>query len=139
MTRLWLAVGLLALATPAWAAKREADDLRRQIDIHRSAVGDLERLDERRAVTDELTLLRTWIDEALRQLQKEKLDKAREVLDRCATQSELIRQKITASKLTAETVEREAAVSRSKEKVQRTKTAIEQAAVNKKALEMNSK
>ncbi len=139
MMRLWLAVGLLALAAPAWAGKREADDLRRQINVHRSGAGDLERLDERRAVTDELTVLRAWVDEAVTQHQKEDFDKVREVLDRCAAQSELIRQKIAASKLTAQAVEREAAVKHSKEKVERTKTAIEQAVVNKKALEMNAK
>jgi hypothetical protein len=135
--RLWLVVGLLALAGPAWAGKREAEDLRRQIDVQRSGVGDLERLDERRAVTDELTLLRAWIDEAVTQHQKGGFDEVREVLDRCAAQSELIRQKIAASKLSAQAVEREAAVKRSKEKVERTKVAIDQATVNKKALEMN--
>ncbi len=137
--RLWLVVGLMALAGPAWAASREADDLRRQIDVQRSGVGDLERLDDRRAVTDELTLLRAWLDEAMTQHQKKEFDRVREVLDRCTVQSELIRQRIVASTLTAQAVEREAAVKRSKEKVERTKVAIEQAAVNKKALEMNAK
>jgi hypothetical protein len=141
MTRAWLAVALVALAAPApaWAGKREADDLRRQIDVQRSGAGDLERLDDRRTVVDEITMLRTWIDEAVSQHQKEKFDRVRDVLDRCAAQSELIRQKIVASRLTAQADEREAALTASRQKVEQTKTAIGEATVKKKAMEMNAK
>jgi len=132
-------VGLLALTAPAWAGRREADDLKRQIEVQRAGMGDLERLDDRRAVPDELALLRSWIDEATTQHQKEEWDRVREVLDRVSAQSELIRQKINAAKMSAQAADREAALKRSREKVERTKAAIQQATVNKKALEMNAK
>ena len=41
--------------------------------------------------------------------------------------------------MSAQAADREAALKRSKEKVERTKAAIQQATVNKKALEMNAK
>ena len=44
----------------------EEDDLQRQIETQRSGAADLERLDELKAVTDEITLLRSWLDEASR-------------------------------------------------------------------------
>jgi hypothetical protein len=137
--RYGLLLGVLALSVPAWAGKREMEDLRRQIDSQRSGTGDLERLDERRAVTDEITMLRSWIDEAATQLQKEELDKTREVLDRCVAQSELVRQKTSASRLSAQAGDKEAALKRSRERVEKTKLAIGQATINKKALEMNTK
>jgi hypothetical protein len=138
--RIWLIVLFMALAAaPAWAGSREADDLRRQIDVQRAGAGDLERLDERRSVTEDITLLRAWIDEAVTLHQKEEFDDVRKVLDRCAAQSELIRQRIIVSKLTAQAVEREGAVERAKEKVARTRAAIEQGGANQKAPEMNAK
>jgi hypothetical protein len=130
---------VLLLAGPAVAGKREADDLRRQIETQRAGVGDLERLDTSHVATEELTLLRAWLDEAATQLSKEEYDKAREVIDRCLATGELIRQQTAAGRLTAQANEREAALKRSKEKVQKTKEAIQQATINKKALEMNTK
>jgi hypothetical protein len=138
MRTLWV-VGLLALVAPAWAGKREADDLKRQIDVQRTGIGDLERLDEKRSAVDELALLKSWVDEATNQHTKEEFDRVREVLDRVTAQAELIRQRITASKASAVAADREAALKRSKEKVERTKAAIQQATINKKALEMNTK
>jgi hypothetical protein len=130
---------VLLLVAPASASKREAEDLRRQIDTQRAGVGDLERLDANHVATEELTLLRAWLDEAATQLSKEEYDKTREVIDRCLAQGELIRQKTTAGRLTAQANEREAALKRSRDKVQRTKEAIQQAQVNKKALEISTK
>jgi hypothetical protein len=130
---------MLAVAGPASAGKREIDDLKRQIDSQRASVGDLERLDDRRAVTEEISILRSWIDEAATKLQKDQLDKAREALDRCVAQTELIRQKMTAQKASAQAAEKEAELKRSRERVEKTKIAIQQATLNKKALEMNTK
>ncbi len=137
--RFSLVVALMLWCPPAWAGKREAEDLRRQIDSQRSGAGDLERLDERRAVTDEITMLRSWIDEAATQLQKDELDKVREVLDRCVAQTELIRQKTTAGRMTAGAVDKEGALKRARERNEKTKLAIQQATINKKALELNTK
>jgi hypothetical protein len=138
--RAFLAVTLLLLlAAPAGASKREMEDLRRQIDTQRAGVGDLERLDSTHAASDEITLLKTWLDEATTQLQKDLPDKTREVIDRCLAQAELIRQKTAAGRLGAQAAEREGALKRSRDKVQKTKDAIQQATVNKKALEMTTK
>jgi hypothetical protein len=132
-------VWVLLLAAPASAGKREADDLRRQIETQRSGLGDLERLDPGHGATDELTLLRAWLDEASTQLSKQEYDKTREVIDRCIAQAELIRQKTSASRMSAQAADREAALKRSRDKVQKTKEAIQQAVINKKALELATK
>lgn len=132
---LWMAVGSGGLAH----AGREADDLRRQIEAQRAAVVDFERLDAQRAVPDEITHLRAWLDEATNLVTEKEWDKVREVLDRCVAQAELIRQKIAAAKAKATLKERERGLQRSKEKVERTKQAILQAQANKKAMEMNVK
>jgi hypothetical protein len=135
----WILAGSLLLGPAAWANKRELGDLKREIDTQRAAATDLERLDDQRSVTDEATLLRSWLDEASSQLAKEELDKTREVLARCIAQSELIRQKIGAAKATHKANEREAALKASRDKVTRTRQELQQATIDKKALELNNK
>jgi hypothetical protein len=129
----------LGVASPAFASKAEANDLRRQIDSQRSAVADLERLDDTHRTAGETALLREWLDEADAQHAKEEWDKVRLVLDRCIAQAEFIRQKTVAAKLTAQAEERERAAKASRDKLDRTKRELADAQVNKKALEMNSK
>ncbi len=133
-----LAALLLLFGSQAWASQ-EAEDLKRQIESQRAAVSDLERLDDRHMVTDEITLLRTWLDEAWSQYSKEEWKKVREVVDRCIAQAELIRQKITAAKMTAYANDREAQVRATRDKIERTKKALLEAQATKKALEMTSK
>ncbi len=131
---------VLSLPAPAHAAsRRETSDLKRSIDTHRGSVSDLERQDVQRAVSDEITLLRTWVDEASNLLGQKKMDEVREVLDRLNAQEELIRQKITAAAAGAQASDREAAVRALREKIEKTKDDLEQANVTKKALEVNSK
>ena len=130
---------VLLLAGSAWAGKREAEDLKRQIETQRSGVNDLERLDVGKVATAELALLRSWLDEASNQLTKEEYEKTREVIDRCLAQAELIRQKTTAGNLMAQAADRETALKKSRDRLQRTKEAIQQATINKKALELNTK
>ena len=135
--------GVLALVVLLCAgrafANQEGDDLKRQIESQRAAVSDLERLDERHMVTDEITLLKSWLDEAWSQYSKEEWKKVREVVDRCIAQAELIRQRITAGKMTAYANDREAAVRTTRERIEKTKKALLDAQSTKKALEMNSK
>jgi hypothetical protein len=133
-----LAALLLLCGSQAWASQ-EAEDLKRQIESQRAAVSDLERLDDRHMVTDEITLLRTWLDEAWSQYSKEEWKKVREVVDRCIAQAELIRQKITAAKMTAYANDREAAVKATRDKIARTRQQLLEAQSTKKALEMTSK
>jgi hypothetical protein len=89
-------MALLLLVGGQAFAGQEAEDLKRQIESQRAAVSDLERLDDRHLVTDEITLLKSWLDEAWQQYSKEEWKRVREVVDRCIAQAELIRQKITA-------------------------------------------
>jgi hypothetical protein len=89
--------------------------------------------------TAELALLKSWLDEATNQLTKEQFEKTREVIDRCLAQAELIRQKTTAGNLSGQAGERETALKRSRDRLARTKEAIQQATINKKALELNTK
>ena len=120
-------------------AQARPEDLKREIESQQAAVADLQRLDERGAVTDEITLVKSWLDEAWGQYSKEEYDRVREILDRCLNQAELIRQKITAAHLKARAEDREAAARASRDKVERTKQALQQALIKKKALEMNAK
>ena len=132
-------LALLVLVGAQAFAGQEAEDLKRQIESQRAAVADLERLDDRHMVTDEITLLKSWLDEAWNQYSKEEWKKVREVVDRCIAQAELIRDKITAAKMTAYAHEREAAVKATHDKIERTKKALLDAQSTKKALEMTNK
>ena len=102
-----LTLGGLSLA-PRTAAAGEEDDLQRQIETQRSGVNDLDRLDDLRATTDEITMLKTWLDEAWNLRSEHEYYQVREVLDRCIAQAELVRQKISAAKLRAQMQKREA-------------------------------
>ena len=135
----WILAGALSTSSLALANKRELADLKREIDTQHAAAADLERLDSTRAVPDEITLLHSWLDEASSQLAKEETDKTREVLARCIAQAELIRQRIAAAKGTQQANAREAAVKASREKVEKAKHDLQQAQIDKKALEMTTK
>src|SRR5882672_8749956 len=111
------AVSLSFSGAPSPAVAGEEDDLQRQIETQRSGLNDLERLDELRTTTDEITLLKSWLDEAWSLRSKHEYDQVREVLDRCLAQAELIRQKINAAKLRAQMQKHEAAAQALKIKV----------------------
>jgi hypothetical protein len=117
----------------------EEDDLQREIDTQRVSVADLERLDELKATGDEITQLRSWLDEAWSLRSKHEYDQVREVLERTRKQADLIRAKITASKLRAQAAAREAALADVHAKIKRTKQALVDAAKKKKALESSEK
>jgi hypothetical protein len=132
---------MLAFVVAGWclapraAVAGEEDDLQRQIETQRAGVNDLDRLDDMRATTDEVTMLRTWLDEAWNLRSKHEYDQVREVLDRCISQAELIRQKISAARLRAQVQKRDATVSELRAKIAATKKALQDAQVKKKALE----
>jgi hypothetical protein len=132
-------LGLVLLCASSALANQEAEDLKRQIESQRAAVSDLDRLDDRHLVTDDITLLKTWLDEAWSQYSKEEWKRVREDVDRCIAQAELIRQRITAAKMTAYANDKEAQVKATREKIERTKHTLLDAQSTKKALEMNSK
>ena len=122
-------------AAPRDVMAGEEDDLQRQIETQRAGVNDLDRLDDLRATTDEITLLRTWLDEAWNLRSKHEYDQVREVLDRCIAQAELVRQKISAAKLRAQMQKREAMVNELRAKIASTKKALQETQVKKRALE----
>ena len=117
------------------AAAGEEDDLQRQIDTQKASVADLERLDELKGVTDEIALLKTWLDEAWNLRAKHEYDQVREVLDRSLKQEDLIRTKIAVSKLRAQVQKREVALADVRAKIARTRKALQETAAKKKALE----
>ena len=123
------------MLAPRIAAAGEEDDLQRQIETQRSGVNDLDRLDDTRATTEEITLLRAWLDEAWNLRSKHEYDQVREVLDRCIAQAELVRQKISSAKLRAQVQKREATVNELHAKIAATKKALQDAQIKKKALE----
>jgi len=122
-------------AAPRDVMAGDEDDLQRQIETQRAGVNDLDRLDDLRATTDEITLLRTWLDEAWNLRSKHEYDQVREVLDRCIAQAELVRQKISAAKLRAQMQKREATVNELRAKIASTKKALQETQVKKRALE----
>jgi hypothetical protein len=129
---------LATLSIPALARAGEADDLQRIIEDGRQTANDLERLDEQKAVGTELTFLRTWLDRAWSLRSQEKYDDVRVVTDRCKAQADMIREKITASKLAAQADQKEAEVTRARATLERTKKALENAKIQKYRLEGKS-
>jgi hypothetical protein len=134
-----LVVALALLTTTRPARAGEEDDLQRQIETQRAGVSDIERLDELHAAGDEITLLKAWLDEAWALRAKHEYDQVREVLDRALAQAELIRQKISASKLRAQADKREAALQETRRKTDQARKALADTIVKKKALEASSK
>jgi hypothetical protein len=128
-------MALVICAGPGSARAGEEDDLQRQIETQRAGVNDLERLDDLRATTDEITLLKSWLDEAWSLRSKHEYDQVREVLDRCLAQAELIRQKINAARLRAQAERREATLQELRAKITRTRKSLQDTIVKKKALE----
>ena len=141
VTALWVAVvAFAALGIGQRAAQTgEEDDLQREIDTQRVSVADLERLDEQKATGDEIAQLRSWLDEAWSLRSKHEYDQVREVLERTRKQADLIRAKITASKLRAQATAREAALNDMRAKIARTKKALAETLKKKKALEGTEK
>jgi hypothetical protein len=135
-TRVVLIAVTLAITTGgSLALAGEEDDLQRQIEIQRTGAADLERLDELKAVGDEISLLRSWLDEAWSLRSKHVYDQVREVVDRAREQADVIRAKITVSKLKAQVEKREAALAQLKAKIARTRKALADATAKKKQLE----
>jgi len=137
-----IGVGALACALLGGGQKARAgeeDDLQREIDTQRVSVADLERLDELKATGDEITMLRSWLDEAWGLRSKHEYDQVREVLERTRKQADLIRAKIAASKLRAQAQKREAALADLRAKIARTKTALADTMKKKKSIESTEK
>jgi len=131
------ALGLLlitgAARSNAWAD--EEDDIQRQIDVQKSGVADLEHLDRQHAATSEIQRLRDWLGQAWDLRNKHEPDDAREVLERCVAQAELVRQVITAAQLKAQVTEREAKLASTKSETEKKKKALLDAQVKKRALD----
>jgi hypothetical protein len=108
---------LTSLSIPALARAGEADDLQRIIEDSRQTANDLERLDERKTAGTDLTVLRMWLDQAWSLRSQDKYDDVHTVTDRCRAQADMIREKITASKLAAQADQKEAEVARARAKL----------------------
>ncbi len=131
---LFAAVTLTLLSASAVRAD-EDDDIQRQIDTQKAGVPDLEHLDTRHAAAADIQRLRDWLALAWDLRNKHEPDSAREVLDRCSAQSELIRQIIAASHVKADVAAKEAKLKKTQEKIERTKKALQEAEAKKKALQ----
>src|SRR5262249_7133281 len=137
-TLLVVALALLVVVGGGAVRAGEEDDLQRQIETQRAGAADLERLDEIKSTSDEIALLRSWLDEAWALRSKHEYDQVREVLDRCLAQAELVRQKIAAAKLRAQAQRREAALKELRAKIARTQKSLEDTVIKKKALEVSA-
>ena len=125
----------MLLGSSSMAVAGEADDLQRMIDTAKTAANDLERLDDQKAVREEITLMRVWLDSAWRLRSDQKYDETRVVLDRCQAQGDMIRQKILAAKASADAARKEDEVRKVKDKIAKTKQAIQDVTLQKAALE----
>jgi hypothetical protein len=131
-----LAIGFgLTAALSGSARAGEEDDLQRQIDTQKASVADLERLDDLKAVTDEIGRLKSWLDEAWALRAKHEYDEVRTVLDRALKQEDLIRGEIAVSKLRAQELKREASLKEIREKIARTRKTLQETSEKKKTLE----
>jgi len=126
-----LLMGLLGAST---ARADEDDDSQRQIDIQKAGVSDLEHLDRNHAASPEIQRLRDWLSAAWDLRNKHEPDDAREVLERCVAQAELIRQVIASSQVKPQLSEREAKLDRTKAEIEKKKRALQDAQVKKRAL-----
>ena len=140
MTSLRVAAAALALLLVTGAARSRAwadeeDDIQRQIDVQKSGVADLEHLDRQHAATSEIQRLRDWLGQAWDLRNKHEPDEAREVLERCMAEAELIRQIITAAQLKAQVADREATLDRTKAETDKKKKALQEAQIKKRTLE----
>jgi multidrug resistance efflux pump len=126
---------LAVLAVPVMARAGEADDLQRQIDYLKQTTNDLERQDDQKAVTTDLTMMRAWLDNAWTLRSQEKYDEVRIALDRCEAQANMVRQRLNAAKLAAQATAKEDEVKRARSQLARTKKALENAKIQKARLE----
>ncbi len=126
---------LAFMAVPTLARAGEADDLQRQIDYLKQTTNDLERQDDQKSVTTDITMMRSWLDNAWTLRSQEKYDEVRIVLDRCEAQANMVRQRLTASKLAAQAAAKEDEVKRAKAQLARTKKALENAKIQKARME----
>jgi hypothetical protein len=126
---------LAFMAVPVLARAGEADDLQRQIDYLKQTTNDLERQDDQKSVTTDITMMRSWLDNAWTLRSQEKYDEVRIVLDRCEAQANMVRQQLTASNLSAQAAAKEDEVKRAKSQLSRTKKALENAKIQKARME----
>jgi hypothetical protein len=126
---------LAFLAVPTLARAGEADDLQRQIDYLKQTTTDLERQDDQKSVTTDITMMRSWLDNAWTLRSQEKYDEVRIVLDRCEAQANMVRQRLNAAKQAAQAAAKEDEVKRARARLDRTKKALEAARIQKARLE----
>jgi len=126
---------VVLLVVPALAHAGEADDLQRQIDYLKQTTNDLERQDDRKSVTTDVTMMRSWLDNAWTLRSQEKYDEVRIVLDRCEAQANMVRQRLVAAKLAAQATAKEDEVKQARAQLARTKKALENAKLQKARLE----
>jgi len=126
---------LATVSLPQAAHADEEDDIQRQIDAQKAGVPDLELLDRSHAAASEIQRLRDWLGQAWDLRNKHEPDEAREVLERCMAEAELIRQIITASQLKAQVADREAKLDRTKSETEKKKKALQEAQIKKRSLE----
>ena len=126
---------LVFWAVPVVAQAGEADDLQRQIDYLKQTTTDLDRQDDQKTVTTDITMMRSWLDTAWTLRSQEKYDDVRIILDRCDAQANMVRQRLVAAKLAAQATAKEDEVKRARSQLARTKKALENAKQQKARLE----
>jgi hypothetical protein len=126
---------LAFLVVPLAARAGEADDLQRQIDYLKQTTNDLERQDDQKVTSTDVTMMRSWLDNAWTLRSQEKYDEVRIVLDRCEAQANMVRQRLVAAKLSAQAAAKEDEVKRARNQLDRAKKALENAKTQKARLE----
>jgi hypothetical protein len=133
-----LSVALVVIlwSAVAWSG---SPDIERQIQALRGTANDMEALDSERRVREEIGVLRQWLDEAWNFQSRGADGTAKRFLDLCVGQTELIRQRINTVKAGSDADKREAAVADTKNKIQKTREALDKAKTKKSVLEAQTK
>jgi hypothetical protein len=126
------AVASFAAAT--FARADEDDDIQRQIEIQKAGVSDLEHLDRGHSAAVEIQRLRDWLNAAWDLRNKHEPDDAREVLERCMAQAELVRQVIASAQVKAQVTEKESKLTNTRAEIERKKHALQEAQIKKRTL-----
>ena len=111
------------------------DHAARTLRTHVAVYPDLERQDEQKSVASDIMMMRSWLDNGWTLRSQEKYDEVRIILDRCEAQANMVRQRLTAAKLSAQAAAKEDEVKRARAQLARTKKALENAKIQKARLE----
>ena len=132
--RLILLAMVVLLAAPAWA--EEPADLDQTITDLNSQTGDKERIDKEGATKVELSQIRGWLTNATNAVKEHAAKAARRFFDLVRAQMKLVDQLIVVAQLDSEASHLEREVAKTKERIVRMTTQLEEKRIQLRALKL---